>query len=179
LRLTGNPRRGGAVKATPFRRGGTPWRAESPGELRAGSWNKPPASGWRTLVWSKTLKAGRVSEGSVFCLASLWELRFLWRALQMWCRRALGQRHEGMGAGNGVRLRERSKALKGEPQERIRSETMAGRHWADRSVRRLRKPGDAGVRVRQPRTFRPLPIVGIRCRGRNLREGAVVGRSPV
>jgi hypothetical protein len=33
------------------------------------------------------------------------------------------QRQEGTGAGDGVRLRERSKALKGEPQERIWSET--------------------------------------------------------
>jgi hypothetical protein len=32
------------------------------------------------------------------------------------------QRQEGTGAGDGVRLRERKKALKGEPQERIRSE---------------------------------------------------------
>jgi hypothetical protein len=32
------------------------------------------------------------------------------------------QRHEGKGTGDGVRLRSRSKALKGKPQERIRSE---------------------------------------------------------
>jgi hypothetical protein len=35
------------------------------------------------------------------------------------------QRQEGTGAGNGVRLRERSKALKGEPHERIRHETRS------------------------------------------------------
>jgi hypothetical protein len=33
------------------------------------------------------------------------------------------QRQEGNGAGDGVRLHGRSKALKGEPQERIRHET--------------------------------------------------------
>jgi hypothetical protein len=33
------------------------------------------------------------------------------------------KRQEGSGAGNGVRLRGRNKALKGEPQERIRHET--------------------------------------------------------
>jgi hypothetical protein len=33
------------------------------------------------------------------------------------------QRQEGNGTGDGVRLRGRSKALKGEPQERIRHET--------------------------------------------------------
>jgi hypothetical protein len=29
------------------------------------------------------------------------------------------ERHEGMGAGDGVRLRERRNALKGKPHERI------------------------------------------------------------
>jgi hypothetical protein len=46
-------------------------------------------------------------------------------------RRAVGprvirkafQRQEGNGAGDGELLHERSKALKGEPQERIRHET--------------------------------------------------------
>jgi hypothetical protein len=33
------------------------------------------------------------------------------------------ERHEGMGAGDGVRLRERRNALKGKPHERIWHET--------------------------------------------------------
>lgn len=96
---------------------------------------------WRTLARSKTLKAGA----------------FVWRGLGrvMQARgfglcdghtqvcRALAQRHEGKGTGDGVRLREGKKALKGKPQERIRSETVAGRLEAEEGVRRLGKPGDA------------------------------------
>lgn len=39
------PTRGGAEKSEPPHRGGTPWRAESPGELRAVHGSKPPELG--------------------------------------------------------------------------------------------------------------------------------------
>jgi hypothetical protein len=50
------------------------------------------------------------------------------------------QRQEGIGAGNSVRLRERSKALKGEPHERIWPEIVVSRHALCERVKRLRKP---------------------------------------
>jgi hypothetical protein len=46
-----------AEKSRPTHRGREPWRAESPGELRAVHGPKPPAQWWRTLAWSKPLKA--------------------------------------------------------------------------------------------------------------------------
>ena len=57
---------------------------------------------------------------------------------------SVSKRHEGRGVGDGVRLRERSKALKGEPHERIWSEIVTSRWGSDQSVKRLRKP--VGVR---------------------------------
>jgi len=63
------------------------------------------------------------------------------------------QRQEGMGVGDGVRLHERSKALKGKPHERIWPEIVASRRGAGQSVKRLRKPEDAGTRVRQARVL--------------------------
>jgi hypothetical protein len=51
------------------------------------------------------------------------------------------ERHEGNGAGDGVRLRERKKALEGEPQERIRHETRpagSGRMKASRGCENLK-----------------------------------------
>jgi hypothetical protein len=52
-----------------------------------------------------------------------------------------GERQEGCGAGNGVRLCERNKALEGEPQERDRHETGpagVGRSKASRGCENLK-----------------------------------------
>jgi len=59
------------------------------------------------------------------------------------------QRHEGSGIGDGIRLRERKKALKGEPHERIWHEIGPVSDGAEESVMRLRKPEDAGSQERQ------------------------------
>jgi hypothetical protein len=70
------------VRATPFQQGGTPWRGESPGELRALS-SLTHCYEWRTLAWRKTLKTGVFLEafavvqvfdgvGRLFCAAGSW-----------------------------------------------------------------------------------------------------------
>jgi hypothetical protein len=163
------------VKAGPSRRGGTPWRAKSPGEHRTCGRPKQPGAGERILAGSKTLKA-RMLPGppafSAWCvrcfgagrtraplrrrekravrlvpqrgrfggsrdgaeLATLLQLGAsargegsdvacssdssfgFGRKLGRGARVAYGwiQRHEGTGAGDGVRLREERKALKGD-----------------------------------------------------------------
>jgi len=53
------------------------------------------------------------------------------------------QRQEGQGAGDGVRLRGRSKALKGATPRADLAWNKASRHEADESVERSRKPEDA------------------------------------
>ena len=67
---------------------------------------------WRTLVWSKPLKAGALP--GPFRIPVSFLGRFGGRG---WIRvgRSTGssERQEGIGAGDGVRLHERNKALKG------------------------------------------------------------------
>jgi hypothetical protein len=89
-----------------------------PRELRAVLGSKPPSDQWRILTWSKTLKA-RVAA----CAAAFFGRAFRLRGVWFVAVAASIQRHEGNGAGDGVRLRERSKALEGKPHERIWSET--------------------------------------------------------
>jgi hypothetical protein len=93
------------VKVVPFQRGREPWRGIIPGELRASVGSKPPFGQWRTLTWSKTLKA-RVGAWTVACSPCL-RLRFRGCVAGA----ASSQRHEGIGAGDSARLRGRSKAL--------------------------------------------------------------------
>jgi hypothetical protein len=86
-----------------------------------------------------------------------------------------GERHEGTGVGDGVRLHERGKALEGEPQERIWPETRpAGTGWSKASggCENLETQGVRGVEP--PDTPQPLPRARIRCRGTNLMGGAAV-----
>jgi hypothetical protein len=76
-------------------------------------------------VWSKALKARGVPTarpswddgGSARCFGTRDGHRRLGRDGETF------QRQEGIGAGDGVRLHGRNKALKGEPQERIWHET--------------------------------------------------------
>jgi len=76
--------------------------------------------------------------------------------------RRLPKWHEGNGTGDGYHLSGRNKALKGEPHERIRSETGTGKLGADQSVKRLRKPEDARRLSLDNSTTRPLPRAGRR-----------------
>jgi hypothetical protein len=77
--------RGVAVKAVACQREGQPWRAQSPRELRAGGHPN-----------------GRVVVAADFRVEQHPEVE-----------RTCVQRHEGNGVGDGARLHERSKALKG------------------------------------------------------------------
>jgi hypothetical protein len=117
-----NLERGGVVKAAPFQRGREPWRGRIPRELCAWRRSKPPVPRWRILVWSKALKA-RVWYGTV----ALYGCVFACGGMVCGSWLASIQRQEGIGVGDGVRLRERKKALKGKPQERIWSEIVASR----------------------------------------------------
>jgi hypothetical protein len=64
----------------------------------------------------------------------------------------LAERQEGKDAGDGVRLRGRNKALKGEPHERIRPEIRlagTGRHKAPGGRENLEAQALAGASRRQ------------------------------
>jgi hypothetical protein len=75
-------------------------------------------------VWSKALKATEFVEGrwkGAVARVSLFR-QGRTAAISMKTVGSGLERQEGNGAGNGERLHEGSKALKGEPQERIRHE---------------------------------------------------------
>jgi len=144
-------------------------RATCPG------WSKPPTDGdglsrgakpWRWVLfsqawWSRVL----AREGGLrvdFPLPPLKDPR--WREHD--------QRQEGSGAGDGERLRERSKALKGESRKWIRYEIRPADTRADESVKRLRKPEDAGGRARQALPTKPLLGMGKRYGEQNLAGGS-------
>jgi hypothetical protein len=80
---------------------------------------------WRTLVWSKALKVRGVRKdhphGERLASARCFGARDGRSGLGRYGKAF--QHQEGNDAGDGERLHERSKALKGEPQERIRHET--------------------------------------------------------
>jgi len=71
-----------------------------------------------------------------------------------------GQRQEGSGTGDGERLRERRKALKGESRKWIRYEIRPADMRADKDAKRLRKPEGVGGERRQRSLRKPLPAMG-------------------
>jgi hypothetical protein len=115
--------RGGAAKAEAIPVRGKTLEGKSPGELHA----LVGLNRRLEVVDSRVeqslegeglqglLHLGKVGFGAV--------LRRLRRSVRTSERLEGFQRQEGTGAGDGVRLHGRSKALKGEPHERIRHET--------------------------------------------------------
>jgi hypothetical protein len=126
--------RGGAAKVAPPQRGRTPWRAESPGELRAGRRPKQSAVGGGLSRGANPCRRGRSTEPV---------RRRAFRCTTRSRKTGVAQRQEGNGVGDGVRLRGRNKALEGATPRADPARNKAGRHGADESVERSRKPEDA------------------------------------
>jgi hypothetical protein len=99
------------VKAVPIQRGGRPWRAQSPRELRALFRSKQP-SGVADFRVEQDPEVGAALGASPYARPVFWELRFL-EAGRVVEFSGANQRQEGIGAGDGARLRGRRKALKG------------------------------------------------------------------
>jgi hypothetical protein len=102
------------------------------------------------------------------------EFRFSRQAVGSRVERKAFQHQEGNGAGDGERLHGRSKALKGEPQERIRHETRpagSGRMKASGGRENLKAQAVGNWEARPSKSR--CPGWGKRCRGRNLMGGAV------
>jgi len=127
------------VKAGSSQRAGEPWREKGPGELRAESRPNPLSSVADSRV-EQNPEDGGACDGRL-------------------------KRQEGNGAGNGVRLRGRNKALEGDPKSG--SGMKQGRQARGGSgARRLREPEGAGGRGVEIST-KPS-----RCRERGNAEGA-------
>jgi hypothetical protein len=115
-------------------------------------------------VWSKALKArgARVAANRA---------RWTPRNRKVGGRRGgrwASQRQEGKGAGDGARLHRRSNALKGQTPSVDPACNKAGRHGADESARRLRKPGGANAPAVVAGAWKQ-PLLHVRKHGRGER----------
>jgi len=116
--------REGTVKAGSVHRGRKPWRVESPREQRArlglNSRNEVADSHVEQCPEVEGRSVGLPNMGASFLARRFGACDGGWLSGGVAGRQ---KRREGSGVGNGVRLRERGKALKGEPHERIWHET--------------------------------------------------------
>jgi hypothetical protein len=116
-------------------------------------------------VWSKALKARGARAAAN---RARWTPRNRRVGGRRGGRRA-SQRQEGNGAGDSVRLHRRRKALKGQTPSVDPACNKAGRHGADESVRRLRKPGGENAPAVVAGAWKqPLPHAGKHGRGERL-----------
>jgi hypothetical protein len=84
-------------------------------------------------VWSKALKARGTTKTTMRTARS----RESGGSVEGIEERRVSQRQEGNGVGDNVRLHQRRKALKEEPQEWNRHETRPADHGADENVMRF------------------------------------------
>jgi hypothetical protein len=136
----------------PFRRGGKPWRGESPGEPRAHvGLNRRPE------VVDSRVEESPEDEGRSRGLSNMGNGggAALRRSRLLRVSERFGgvfKRQEGTSTGDGDQAAREEQSSEGRTPGADPARNKAGRRGADESVKRLRKPGDEGGRARQTRS---------------------------